>query len=140
MQIEAQRPRVDSRFMGVATASGLVAIFLGLVVALLVVQLLARYADRRIARLRDPDGDSGSVTARSAAGLTAFAALGSYLLFCGLADGFGSGVPFWSVPLLAVLAHVPDAAKWRASATAARVVSAAAALAFPVCVLVAMGR
>lgn len=139
-QIEAQRPPVDPEFKGVATASGLVVICLGFAVALLLVQYLAHSTDRWIARLWAPEEDSASITARLSVGLTVTAALMSYAWFAEDTDRFGSALPFWCVPVVAVLAHLPDVKKWSASAAPGKAVSVVVAVALSVCVLIAMGR
>ncbi|MEV0322663.1 hypothetical protein ACIBKX_33415 [Streptomyces sp. NPDC050658] len=140
-RIEAQQPPVDPEFKGVATASGLVVICLGFAVALLLVQFLAGFTDRWIARLWVPEEDgAASITARLSVGLTALAALVSYVWTAEDTDRFGSALPLWCVPLVAVIAHLPDAKKWSASATPGKAVSAAVAVALSACVLMAMGR
>ncbi|KOU41480.1 hypothetical protein ADK55_28775 [Streptomyces sp. WM4235] len=139
-QIDAQQPPIDPEFKGVATASGLVVLCLGFVVALLLVQYLARLADQWIARLWGLDEGSASIAARLSVALTAMAALVSYLWFAEDAAPFGSAIPFWCVPVFAAIAHLPDAKKWSASAVPGKAVSTAVAVALSVCVLVAMGR
>lgn len=139
-QIEAQRPPVDPEFKGVATASGLVVICLGFAVALLLVQYLARFTDQWIARLWAPEADSESIAARLSVGLTVLAALMSYAWAAEDADRFGSALPFWCVPLIAAIAHLPDGKKWSASTLPGKAVSAVVAVALSVCVLIVMGR